>query len=122
MAGKDERIIFTGYVPDEDVATYYSAADFYILASDTETQGLTPLEAMGCATPVIAANAMANPEQILDGINGYLFKPNDVDDLAQKMTNIEKTEKLVNGALKMAQERSVPRQTDILEKYYEKFL
>jgi len=122
IAGDDKRIVFTGYIPDEDVASYYSAADFYILASDTETQGLTPLEAMACGVPVIAANAMANPEQILDGKNGYLFKANDVDDLARVMNRAENTEHLVRGALKMADERSVVRQTDQLEKYYEGFM
>jgi len=122
IAGKDKRIVFAGYVPDEDVASYYSAADFYLLASDTETQGLTPLEAMACGTPVIAANAMANPEQILDGKNGYLFRANDVNDLERIMKDIQKSEKLVKGALEMAQERSVIKMTDKLEKYYERFV
>jgi glycosyltransferase involved in cell wall biosynthesis len=46
------------------------------------------MEAMATALPIVGANAMALPHLIHDGENGYLFTPNDADDLAEKLTTV----------------------------------
>ena len=51
-----------------------------------ELQSLVTLEAMSASTPVLLADAMALPHLVRDGENGYLFTPNDSDDLAAKIT------------------------------------
>ncbi|QDK70066.1 glycosyltransferase family 4 protein [Lactococcus protaetiae] len=51
----DDIVIFTGRVENEQTAYYYKAADFFISASTSETQGLTYLEALAAGTRVIAA-------------------------------------------------------------------
>ena len=43
---------------------------------------------MSASTPVVLANAMALPHLVEDGVNGYLFTPNNSDDLAEKITTI----------------------------------
>ena len=53
-----------------------------------ELQSLVTLEAMSASTPVLLADAMALPHLVRDGENGYLFTPNDSDDLAEKITRI----------------------------------
>ncbi len=46
---------------------------------------IATLQAMGCSRPVLAANAVALPELVTEGVNGLLFKPGDVADAARCM-------------------------------------
>ena len=82
--GPEGAVVFTGYVPDEDLASLYNLADVYIGAGVAELQGLAVLEAMAVGLPVLAANAVALPELVKDGVNGFLFDLA-VEDLADKM-------------------------------------
>ena len=50
----EEAVIFTGMIAPSDTALYYKAADFFISASTSETQGLTYLESLASGTPIIA--------------------------------------------------------------------
>ena len=49
-----DSVIFTGMIAPSDTALYYKAADFFISASTSETQGLTYLESLASGTPIIA--------------------------------------------------------------------
>nr|WP_277756531.1 glycosyltransferase [Vagococcus sp. CY53-2] len=49
-----EQVIFTGEIPNKDIAPFYQAADYFVSASDSETQGLTYTEAMAAKTKVVA--------------------------------------------------------------------
>lgn len=58
-----QKIIFTGYVPQEKIAQYYNGADIAVLPSIwEEPAGLTMVEAMACETPVITTNSGGIPE------------------------------------------------------------
>ncbi|WP_278341142.1 glycosyltransferase family 4 protein [Lactobacillus acetotolerans] len=46
----ENYVIFTGNIPHEDVGNYYRMADLFVSASDTETQGLTYIEALAAGT------------------------------------------------------------------------
>ena len=74
-----QRIIFTGFVPDEDLAPLYSDALAFLYLSLYEGFGLPPLEAMQCGTPVITSNTSSLPEVV--GEAGIMLSPNDVDGL-----------------------------------------
>ena len=50
----EDSVIFTGMIAPSDTALYYKAADFFISASTSETQGLTYLESLASGTPIIA--------------------------------------------------------------------
>jgi glycosyltransferase involved in cell wall biosynthesis len=63
-----------GYVPDDDLPALYSGALAYVQPSLYEGFGLTVLEAMACATPVVAANTSSLPEVV--GGTGLLIDPN----------------------------------------------
>lgn len=56
------RVVFTGHVPDADLAALYSGARAFVFPSLGEGFGLPPLEAMQCGVPVICSNAGALPE------------------------------------------------------------
>ncbi len=77
--GLEDDVVLTGFVPDEELALHYAAADALATASKFETQGLSVLEAMACGKPVAAVNFRAFPEYISDGMNGFLFEPGNVE-------------------------------------------
>ncbi|ABR55980.1 MAG: hypothetical protein PWP15_87 [Methanothermococcus sp.] len=79
-------VIFTGYVPDEDLPALYNAADLFVYPSLYEGFGLPPLEAMQCGTPVITSNTSSLPEVVGDA--GIMVNPYDVDELANKMYEV----------------------------------
>ncbi|WP_230010291.1 glycosyltransferase, partial [Microbacterium sp. Bi128] len=66
----------------------YITADVFCMPGTAELQSLVTLEAMSASTPVLLADAMALPHLVRDGENGYLFIPNDSDDLAAKLTRV----------------------------------
>lgn len=73
----DTPTYFAGYRTGMDLATAFASADAFVFPSRTETLGLVLLEAMAAGCPVIAANAGGIPDIVTDGINGYLFDPDD---------------------------------------------
>ena len=82
--GTEHVVRFTGYVPDDDLRGLYSLADAYVGPGTAELQGLAVMEAMATGLPILAVNAVALPELVEDGVNGYLFEATP-EDLAQKM-------------------------------------
>lgn len=68
---------FVGYLTGKDLGAAFASADAFIFPSRTETLGLVLLEAMASGCPVIAANAGGIPDIVTDGVNGYLFDPQD---------------------------------------------
>ena len=57
-------------------------ADLFLLPSESESFGLSALEAMACEVPVVASNAGGLPEVVIDGETGYLCPVGDVDGMA----------------------------------------
>jgi glycosyltransferase involved in cell wall biosynthesis len=82
----DGKVVFTGYVPDEDLVWLYNGALALVQPSLIEGFGLPPVEAMACGTPVIASTAGSLPEVVGDA--GIAFEPTDVDALAEAMQRL----------------------------------
>lgn len=72
--GLEDRAIFTGFVPDDELALYYSASDVVVSASRFETQGLTIAEAMACGLPAACSDGRAFLDVVEEGVNGHFFK------------------------------------------------
>lgn len=70
---------FVGYLQGLELASAFASADAFIFPSRTETLGLVLLEAMAAGCPVVAAASGGIPDIVTDGVNGYLFAPNDPD-------------------------------------------
>ena len=68
---------FVGYLQGLELASAYASADAFIFPSRTETLGLVLLEAMAAGCPVVAARSGGIPDIVTDGVNGYLFEPDD---------------------------------------------
>lgn len=76
--GLDDRVVFTGFVSDEDLPLYYACADAFVLASCFETQGLVVIEAMACGLPVAAIDFRALRDTVVEGYNGFLFQDDEL--------------------------------------------
>jgi len=75
--GIAEQVQFVGMVSHDHLPDVYRQADLFITASTIETQGLVVLEAMACGLPVVGVDALALPDLIQSGVNGYLAHPED---------------------------------------------
>lgn len=85
-----ERVIFTGYVVDEDLSPLYSGALAFVYPSLYEGFGLPPLEAMQCGTPVITSNSSSLPEVVGDA--GVMINPKDSDALCHAILELYQDE------------------------------
>ena len=71
--GIREQLIFTGMVSPEKVPDYYAAGDIFVSASNSETQGLTYMEAMASALPLLCKADDCLKDVIVNGTNGLLY-------------------------------------------------
>lgn len=83
-----------------------SIADLFVLPSQYESFGLSALEAMACAVPVISTNVGGLPEINLQGVTGFLTGVGDVDTMAECAIKILKDDAVLqqfkNNALEQA--------------------
>jgi glycosyltransferase involved in cell wall biosynthesis len=86
--GIADNVTFTGYVSEEDLRRAYTRSTVFAMPSIAELQSIATMEAMASGLPVVAANAMALPHLVHDGENGFLFRPGDERDLADKLQRV----------------------------------
>ena len=107
--GVQDKVTFTGFVPDEDLPNLYRIVDVFVNAGIAELQSIVTMEAMASGLPVIAVNAVALPELVKHGENGFLFEADDEKTLSENIRAIFSDEDLRK---KMAQ-----RSLEIIEKH-----
>lgn len=81
--GLQDKVIFLGYVDDQDLPWLYNAAEFFVFPSFYEGFGIPPLEAMACGCASIVSDRPALPEVVRDG--AVFVDPDDPQDIANKM-------------------------------------
>jgi len=99
--GIQERVVFMGYVPDDELPKYYNLCDIFVmpnretegtaLAGDVEGFGISFVEAAACGKPVIAGRSGGAREAVIDGTTGLLVNPLSVREIAEAL------EYLANG-------------------------
>lgn len=77
-SGLADRILFPGEVGVHEISQWYKVLSLFVAPQRWEGFGLTPLEAMGCAVPVVATTVGAFPELVRDQENGKLIDPGSV--------------------------------------------
>lgn len=108
-----DHVIFTGFVPEEDLPMIYRLSQCFVIASIAELLSLATLQAMASGMPVIAAKAGALEELVHDPANGLLFNVGDIEEMAHCMVEI-----LSNDVLRRemgAKSREYSQQYDIHE-------
>jgi len=89
QCGMHESVNFKGKVEPAEIPRILECSDCLVLPSVwPENQPICIVEAMAAGIPVIAPRIGGIPELIEDGVNGHLFNPGDVDDLASKMRSL----------------------------------
>lgn len=108
--GVMERVHFGGQVSQRDLPRWYHMADIYISPSHVDGSSISLLEALACGMPSLVSDIPGNKEWIEDGVNGWLFRDGDVDDLADKILLAIKSRrswgKIGKAARKTAEERA----------------
>ncbi|RQD76766.1 MAG: glycosyltransferase family 4 protein [Candidatus Syntrophonatronum acetioxidans] len=92
--GIKDRVTFTGPLPHHRIPTWMSAAHLFVLPSYQEGFGLVALEALACATPVVASRVGGLPEVVTHERDGLLVPPGEEKALAEKILLLLKDEKL----------------------------
>ncbi|MDO8638152.1 MAG: glycosyltransferase family 1 protein [Candidatus Daviesbacteria bacterium] len=90
--GIEEKVIFTGFVPTEDLPYLLSGAEAFVLPSLYEGFGIPVVEAMACGIPVIVSNVASLPE--VAGKAGLFIDPLSVDQITQAIRTISSDKKL----------------------------
>jgi 1,2-diacylglycerol 3-alpha-glucosyltransferase len=108
--GLGDRVLFTGFIPREELVDYYRAADLFVFASKTETQGLVLMEAMAAGLPAVVVRAMGVTDVVFDGETGVLV-PEDESLFAQTVIELlqdpQRRSQLHQGAVRKAHEMSI---------------
>jgi D-inositol-3-phosphate glycosyltransferase len=86
--GLGRQVTFTGPKPPTELRYWYSAADVFVTTPWYEPFGITPVEAMACATPVIGAAVGGIKSTVVDGRTGYLIAPRDPVQLAARLQRL----------------------------------
>jgi glycosyltransferase involved in cell wall biosynthesis len=92
--GLEERVILTGYVPDEDLPALYSAADLFVFPSLYEGFGFPVLEAMACGAPVLSSSSSVLPD--VGGKAAAYFDPARPDALKHSLAALLKDKSILN--------------------------
>jgi glycosyltransferase involved in cell wall biosynthesis len=93
-----DRILFAGFVEDEDLLRLYNACDCFVFPSFYEGFGIPILEAMACGRAVACANTSSMPE-VADGA-AILFDPQSTGEIVRALADI-----LLDGGLRARLER-----------------
>ncbi|MFA6306904.1 MAG: glycosyltransferase [Patescibacteria group bacterium] len=119
--GVEKEVKFFGTLSKIDLAKLYQAAEVFSIASTSETQSLTLMQAMACGLPAVAVDARALPEYVNEK-NGFVVKAGDEKSMAEKfillLENNELREKLSRGAAEYVRQFSAPNIAKEWEKLY----
>lgn len=121
--GLKDRVSFTGYVTDEQLRAALTSAKVFAMPSIAELQSIATMEAMATGLPVVGADAMALPHLIHDGDNGFLFEPNNVDDLRDKLEKVMRMPwpellEMKKNSLRFIRGHDITRTLDTFEALY----
>lgn len=118
--GIERNVIFAGEKPWDDIGKYYQVGDLFVSASQSESQGLTYIEAMAAGLPLIVKKDPCLEGVALDGVNGYTFndKTEFIRQLDKVLSDDELQGKLSTGALSTAQMFSASHYANSVESIY----
>jgi D-inositol-3-phosphate glycosyltransferase len=95
--GVGEQVRFTGQKPRSELRYYYSAADVFVTTPWYEPFGITPVEAMACARPVIGAEVGGIKSTVIDGETGYLVPSRDPQAVAERLATLHRNPALARS-------------------------
>ncbi|MCS7137354.1 MAG: glycosyltransferase family 4 protein [Candidatus Caldarchaeum sp.] len=118
------RVQFVGYVPNQQIGRYFSAADCFVLASLEETFPFALLEAMVYGLPVVSSRTWGPSEIVVEGETGLLFNPGDAEALAHAIKRLYRDPEMMcrmgeAGRLRVLENYTQNTTFSLLKKVYE---
>lgn len=121
----ENEVKFLGTLSKPDLAKLYNASEIFVIASTSETQSMTLMQAMACSLPAIGVRARALPEYIKESA-GIIVEPDKPEAMAEKiiylLKNPEARQNLGAGAYAFLQDFSAPAIGEQWEKLYAKII
>ena len=99
-----DSVVFLG--KQLSIVELLSLADVYLCTSETESFGLSALEAMSCGVPAVSSRAGGIPEVIDHGVNGFLETTGDVEAMADRVIELVKDRELYRRFSAAAREKA----------------
>lgn len=117
----EDKVIFTGYIPDEDLASLYQRSDVVVLPSNIEGFGLVVCEGWAYGKPVVVSKGAGASEIVMEDSNGYLFEPGNYEELATKINlsikNRDRVGEMGKATMRpCTMENSIPKVMEVLER------
>ena len=120
--GLDSKVIFTGFLPYEEMFALYRHARAFVFASRTETQGYVGLEAMTLGLPVVALSGIGTNDLLHEDKGGFCIEQDDekifADAVLTLMTNKTTRAAKSKQAVARAEEYSLDAMTEKLLRMY----
>jgi N-acetyl-alpha-D-glucosaminyl L-malate synthase BshA len=118
-------VLFLG--KQNELVPLLSASDLFLIPSQSESFGLSALEAMSCGLPVIASSVGGLPELILHGETGYIAEIGDIERMAKYAIDLLTNDTKYNAFSEAARKRAVDefraeKIIDQYEQYYKQVL
>jgi glycosyltransferase-like protein len=124
--GIEDCVNFAFDIDDDELPKYYAACDVFALPSRMEGWGLSIMEAMATAKPVVATKVGGIPELVDNKVNGYLCNPGDSIALAKNIVHLLKNqdvaEEMGKEGLKKARSYSWEKTAKKVKSVYEGIL
>ncbi len=86
--GIASNIVFTGFVPNEEMEAMYGLGDIFVMPSPVELQSVSTMEAMATGLPVVSVHAGALFELVQQGKNGYLYETSNIFELSEYLCRL----------------------------------
>lgn len=123
MLGIADRVIFRGFISDDDLRRAYLGASLFSQPGTAELQSLVTLEAMASSCPVLLADARALPHLVDSGVNGWLFPAGDDAAVAQRFVEffalpLERQQAMGEASRKLVEQHSFGATIKAFERMY----
>ena len=109
-----DRVHFGGHVGHKDLPRWDHMADLYISPSHVDGSSVTLMEALASGLPCLVSDIPGNREWIQDGVNGWLFRDGDVNDLAGKILDSIKNRQSLKNIFDEPPQNSFKSQKKVL--------
>jgi glycosyltransferase involved in cell wall biosynthesis len=95
--GIAKQVTFVGRRDREQLPLHYAACDVFVTTPWYEPFGITPVEAMACARPVIGASVGGIQSTVADGETGFLVPPHDPKALGERLAQLHGDRRLLRA-------------------------
>ncbi|WP_338077580.1 glycosyltransferase [Brevibacterium zhoupengii] len=125
--GVADRVHVLGKISDKELMDAYQRCTFFCMPSTAELQSIATLEALASRKPVVLADAVALPHLVRDRINGFLFPPRDIEELASRFTQIcelseDDLDTMARASLDVVAKHDIEYTLDTFESIYSKVI